>query len=267
MMPPYSKLILFCSVLLNCALLGMLLRRQVAPEREPAPAGLREVSAESVPAPETFSPIVKPAFHWSQVESTNYFEYVAGLRAIGCPEQTIRDIVSADLNTVLADPDRGAIPTTSPGRLSWQEQQKRLVNYILSAGAIDTSYLSGPSRYSPTSPRPALTTMIPVAGDGATGLQRELAPSREQAPSAAGNLELPQIADGLEPVPNTIESQGERSYPGWTNKGFWLADLIRARYGMDALGAWQQQAVHDGLSLGEFVQQHEILVPPLPIAQ
>jgi hypothetical protein len=36
-------------------------------------------------------------FHWRQVESTNYDEYAANLRAIGCPEKTVRDILLADL--------------------------------------------------------------------------------------------------------------------------------------------------------------------------
>jgi hypothetical protein len=36
-------------------------------------------------------------FHWRQVESTNYDEYAANLRAIGCPEKTVRDILLADV--------------------------------------------------------------------------------------------------------------------------------------------------------------------------
>ena len=36
-------------------------------------------------------------FHWSQLESTNdYGVYVANLRAIGCPEPTVQDIVRGD---------------------------------------------------------------------------------------------------------------------------------------------------------------------------
>lgn len=36
-------------------------------------------------------------FRWSQLESTDYRQYIANLRGIGCPEQTIRDIVTADV--------------------------------------------------------------------------------------------------------------------------------------------------------------------------
>jgi hypothetical protein len=37
-------------------------------------------------------------FSWKEVESSDYPTYVANLRDIGCPEQTIRDIIIADVN-------------------------------------------------------------------------------------------------------------------------------------------------------------------------
>lgn len=42
----------------------------------------------------------KPAqsFDWQAVESADYRKYIANLRAIGCPEETIRDIIIADVN-------------------------------------------------------------------------------------------------------------------------------------------------------------------------
>jgi len=41
-------------------------------------------------------------FRWSQLESTDYHTYLANLRGIGCPEQTIRDIITADVDSVFA---------------------------------------------------------------------------------------------------------------------------------------------------------------------
>jgi len=35
---------------------------------------------------------------WRQIESSDYGTYIRNLRAIGCPEQTIRDIIMADVN-------------------------------------------------------------------------------------------------------------------------------------------------------------------------
>ena len=36
--------------------------------------------------------------HWSMIESEDYHAYIANLRAIGCPEPTIRDIIYADVS-------------------------------------------------------------------------------------------------------------------------------------------------------------------------
>ncbi len=41
-------------------------------------------------------------FSWQEVESENYPAYIANLRAIDCPEQTIRDIIIADVNQLYA---------------------------------------------------------------------------------------------------------------------------------------------------------------------
>jgi hypothetical protein len=39
-------------------------------------------------------------FTWEQIESTNYVIFVKNLRAVGCPEQTIRDIILAEVNRI-----------------------------------------------------------------------------------------------------------------------------------------------------------------------
>jgi RNA polymerase sigma factor (sigma-70 family) len=58
-------------------------------------------------------------FHWSQVESADYRQYIANLRAIGCPEQTIRDLIIADLNQLFAS--RMQAIWTPPARLYWKK--------------------------------------------------------------------------------------------------------------------------------------------------
>ncbi len=40
----------------------------------------------------------KQFFSWNELESDDYGRYIANLRDIGCPEQTIRDIIVADVN-------------------------------------------------------------------------------------------------------------------------------------------------------------------------
>lgn len=41
-------------------------------------------------------------FNWASLESTNYTTYIQNLRAIGCPEETIRDIIIADVAKLYA---------------------------------------------------------------------------------------------------------------------------------------------------------------------
>ena len=41
---------------------------------------------------------VSQPFDWAQLESADYRDYVANLRASGCPEPTVRDILIADVN-------------------------------------------------------------------------------------------------------------------------------------------------------------------------
>src|SRR6266850_7173947 len=41
-------------------------------------------------------------FSWRELESSDYSTYIANLRDIGCPEQTIRDIIVADVNQLYA---------------------------------------------------------------------------------------------------------------------------------------------------------------------
>ena len=45
---------------------------------------------------------VAATFNWQQVESADYRVYIENLRAIGCPEATIRDIIVADINELFA---------------------------------------------------------------------------------------------------------------------------------------------------------------------
>jgi hypothetical protein len=51
---------------------------------------------------ERISAATAPAFHWREVESEDYRTYIANLKSIGCPEETVRDIIVADVNKLFA---------------------------------------------------------------------------------------------------------------------------------------------------------------------
>lgn len=79
----------------------------VAPQRLAAPqppAGPRPPGVtRPAPAPKHApAPAAAPAgprqFHWAQIESEDYRQYMANLRALECPERLIRDLIVADLD-------------------------------------------------------------------------------------------------------------------------------------------------------------------------
>jgi LysM repeat protein len=59
-------------------------------------------------------------FSWREVESPDYPTYIANLRAIDCPEQTIRDIIIADVNALYAR--RRATEVTTPEQQWWRSE-------------------------------------------------------------------------------------------------------------------------------------------------
>ncbi len=58
-------------------------------------------------------------FSWQELESQDYPTYIKNLRAIGCPEQTIRDIIIADVTQMLAEKYRGATTTRMKPNPKW----------------------------------------------------------------------------------------------------------------------------------------------------
>ena len=59
-------------------------------------------------------------FSWQQIESPDYATYIANLRDVGCPEQTIRDIIIADVNQVFAR--RRATELTTAEQQWWRSE-------------------------------------------------------------------------------------------------------------------------------------------------
>jgi hypothetical protein len=96
--------ILAVSVCLNLVLIGVVLtqnKKSPAPREEtPVPAST-DGTLSAAPAPGSGKFLAKgpsQAFDWRRVESGDYRQYIENLRSIGCPEETIRDIIVADVN-------------------------------------------------------------------------------------------------------------------------------------------------------------------------
>jgi hypothetical protein len=89
------KKVLAASICLNLLLLmwgWIYLRQTRTPRLQPATPGISAAPANARPNTGL------PSFHWRQVESEDYRRYIANLRAIGCPEATVRDIIIMDVN-------------------------------------------------------------------------------------------------------------------------------------------------------------------------
>ncbi len=98
-------------------------------------------------------------FTWDQIESSDYATYIANLRDIGCPEQTIRDIIIADVNAVFAKriaaevrtPDQQWWRSTADARLTasasakqreLEQERRTLLTGLLGAGWGESSLAS-----------------------------------------------------------------------------------------------------------------------------
>src|SRR4051794_20722355 len=67
--------------------LGYLLTERTAGSPQTTPPGTAMATVSTAPLP----------FHWSQIESDDYSHFIANLRGIGCPEQTLRSIIEAEI--------------------------------------------------------------------------------------------------------------------------------------------------------------------------
>jgi hypothetical protein len=105
------------------------------------------------------------SFSWREVESTDYPTYIANLRSIGCPEETIRDIIIADVNSMYAkkratelltpsqqwwrsEADPAVLQAASEKLRGWEEERLALLNKLLGISweARDLSNLPRPTR-------------------------------------------------------------------------------------------------------------------------
>src|SRR6185295_9394269 len=73
--------------------------------------------------------VVTNELQWAQLESEDYKTYIARLRAIGCPEQTLRDIIIADLDKLLA-PEIVAAAGRRTDLKYWHSEEEEMLNDV-----------------------------------------------------------------------------------------------------------------------------------------
>jgi hypothetical protein len=98
-----TRVILVISLVLNLALVFAALKLRQYPSFSllsyPVTVGAKTVagpqSNDALPAAVTY---LTNQFRWRMIEFTNYEQFAANLRGIGCPEKTVRTIVRGDVN-------------------------------------------------------------------------------------------------------------------------------------------------------------------------
>lgn len=79
-----------------------------------------DYAAAEAPPAKTNLVVRRQLFSWQEVESPDYPTYISNLRDIGCPDQTIRDIIIADVNALYAR--RMATEVVTPEQQWWRAQ-------------------------------------------------------------------------------------------------------------------------------------------------
>ncbi|HWH68147.1 MAG TPA: LysM domain-containing protein [Candidatus Sulfotelmatobacter sp.] len=142
---------------------------------------------ESGAAPGKTNVIVRRQFFsWHQVESPDYPTYITNLRDIGCPEQTIRDIIIADVNALYArkratdlvtpdqqwwrsEPDTNIVQVAAEKAKALDEERRTLL-----ARLLGPNWESGDLLNLPRPSRPAIALDGPVLGALSTETKQAL---------------------------------------------------------------------------------------------
>ncbi len=116
-------------------------------------------------------------FSWRDLESDDYAAFIANLRDIDCPEQTIRDIIIADVNALYArkratelvtaeqqwwrsEPDTNVVQAATEKTRALEEERRALLARLLGTG-----WESGDMANLPRPSRPGVLLDGPVLGE------------------------------------------------------------------------------------------------------
>jgi len=123
-------LLLLLNLGLFAAILAYVLRARIASPIAPSEHGTDAATSRSAPANVREKEIaVTNQLRWAQLESEDYRTYIARLRAIGCPEQTISDIIIADLDKLLA-PEIEAASGRRKELKYWHPEEEEMLNDV-----------------------------------------------------------------------------------------------------------------------------------------
>jgi hypothetical protein len=88
-------------------------------EKEVVTNQVVQIAVRKINATNFLSSLLNRPLNWSALESTNYVTYIERLTAFGCPEETIRDIIIADITKLYAE-RKAALRAQLPPPKYWQ---------------------------------------------------------------------------------------------------------------------------------------------------
>src|SRR5262245_7658770 len=97
-----TKVWVVLSLAINVALAIWLVRHPSSSPAAVPSRAVRSATTDATPSASALAPAETAIaetnsatpFHWSQIESTDYRQYIANLRAAGFPEEIIRDLIN-----------------------------------------------------------------------------------------------------------------------------------------------------------------------------
>lgn len=136
------RTIIVASLGLNAVLLGALAyvasRQPVSPQKPaetPQTEPARIVPKRERPSQRPTAVVSAAPFHWSQLESSDFRQYMANLRGIGCPEETIRDLIIAEVNKMYA-PRFAALAAQTQRFEHWRRRSKASESLVTQLRAL-----------------------------------------------------------------------------------------------------------------------------------
>ena len=125
-----SRTPLILSLELNLGLLAVVsvvMKNRPTPDASPASPGAVPADAKTnlrkTSSVQRTITVRTNTLDWRTVESGDYKEYIANLRSIGCPEETIRDIIIADVNKLFEDRKKALKKPVEPFKF-WETGNK-----------------------------------------------------------------------------------------------------------------------------------------------
>ena len=205
-------------------------------------SGRAPVQAKSVlPAPQA-----PGKFNWRQLESEDFSTYIANLRGVGCPEQTVRSIVTAEVAAQFEE-ERQAVASRPATTEAARQQQRQLLDRLpREQQAVVAGLLGSPSggawsvpgslasNGGTSSGQPANTNSASGGNAGTANSPSAISPANPAGPSASLQSATSSTSQQGAVTAAAGPNQSGRTRPAWMTAQ-WLDDqLYRAKYGTEA---------------------------------